>query len=76
MKKKTKLPRDTAQRAKAVFDLAIGEIEPDPPKDPRAQAAGRIGGTKGGKARARNLSPEQRTEAARKAAQARWSKQI
>lgn len=37
-------------------------------KDPAAVALGR----KGGKATARRLTPEQRTEAARKAARARW----
>jgi hypothetical protein len=35
---------------------------------------GRSGGLKGGKARAQKLSPEQRSEIARKAAEARWSK--
>jgi hypothetical protein len=74
MKKKTKLPTDAAQRARAVFDLAIGEVEPDPPKNPRIQAAGRAGGAKGGKARARNLSPKERSQAAKKAAKARWSR--
>jgi hypothetical protein len=38
----------------------------------RAQANGRIGGLNGGKARAEKLSPEQRSEIARKAARARW----
>ena len=47
MKKKRNLPQDTAQRTKAGFDLAIGEMESDPPKDPRAQAAGREGGANG-----------------------------
>jgi hypothetical protein len=36
---------------------------------------GRKGGLKGGKARARKLSPEKRSEIARKAAKARWAKQ-
>jgi hypothetical protein len=38
----------------------------------RAQVNGRNGGLKGGKARAEKLSPERRSEIARKAAQARW----
>jgi hypothetical protein len=41
-------------------------------KNPAAVALGRLGGLKGGKARARNLTPEQRAESARKAALARW----
>ena len=42
-------------------------------KNPNAVALGRLGGKKGGKARAAKLTPEQRSEIARKAAQARWS---
>ena len=41
-------------------------------KDPLAVELGRRGGLKGGKARAEKLSPEQRREIAKKAAQARW----
>lgn len=55
----------------------MGEIEsadPDEGKDPAAVALGRKGGLKGGKARAASMTPEQRSEAARKAAQARWAK--
>jgi hypothetical protein len=44
-------------------------------KNPHAVALGRLGGLKGGKARARKLTTEQRREIARKAAQARWQKQ-
>ena len=39
-----------------------------------AQELGRLGGLKGGKARAEKLTPEQRKEIARKAAKARWDK--
>jgi hypothetical protein len=45
-------------------------------KNPAAVALGRLGGLKGGKARANKLTPEQRSEIARKAAQARWQKTI
>ncbi len=41
-------------------------------KNPAAVALGRLGGLKGGKARARSLTPEERSEAARKAVNARW----
>jgi len=43
-------------------------------KDPAAVALGRKGGKKGGLARAAKLTPEQRSESARKAVQARWAK--
>jgi len=43
-------------------------------KDPAAVALGRKGGKKGGPARAAALTPEQRSESARKAVQARWAK--
>ena len=43
-------------------------------KNPAAVALGKLGGSKGGKARAKNMTPEQRSEAARKAAKARWAK--
>lgn len=42
-------------------------------KNPAAVALGRLGGKKGGKARAASLTPEQRSEIARKAAAARWA---
>lgn len=43
-------------------------------KNPAAVALGRLGGLKGGKARAERLSPERRKEIAIKAASARWGK--
>jgi hypothetical protein len=43
-------------------------------KNPAAVALGREGGKKGGPARAAKLTPQQRSESARKAVQARWSK--
>jgi hypothetical protein len=43
-------------------------------KNKAAQELGRLGGLKGGKARAEKLAPEQRSEIARKAARARWEK--
>jgi len=72
--KKTKMPRDPNQRAKATLDLFTGEREPEPErvKDPAAVELGRRGGLIGGKARAAKLSPEKRSEIARKAAHKRW----
>lgn len=73
-----KRPRDANQLAKLVVDLATGEAEEDAPddggKDPAAVALGRKGGLKGGKARAASMTAQQRAEAARRAALARWSK--
>lgn len=78
MATKPKRPRDTNQLAKSIVDIATGEAEdeaknpPDDGKDPAAVALGRKGGLKGGKARAAKMTKEARSEAARKAAQARW----
>ena len=41
-------------------------------KNPYAVALGKLGGLKGGKARAESLSPKRRSEIAKRAAQARW----
>lgn len=48
--------------------------ERPPEKNPAAVELGRLGGKKGGPARAKKLSPERRREIARKAARARWEK--
>ena len=78
MAKKPTRPRDTNQLAKSIVDLATGEVDPTPievkEKNPAAVALGRLGGLKGGKARADKLTPEKRTEIAKKAAQKRWKK--
>jgi len=46
----------------------------DKKKNPAAVALGRLGGLKGGKARAKKLTPEQRSAIAKKAAESRWNK--
>lgn len=46
---------------------------PDPGKNPAAVALGRLGGLKGGKARAASMSKAKRKAIARKAATARWA---
>jgi len=74
---KIKRPKDFNQRAKKIVDIATGEItdkKPDEGKNPAAVSLGRLGGLKGGKARAKKLSPERRKEIAKKAAKKRWSK--
>jgi hypothetical protein len=71
-----KRPRDPAQLAKFIVDIATGEVEDREPtpeeqgKDPGAVALGQ----KGGKSRSQRMSPERRAEIARKAAQSRWKR--
>jgi len=73
-----KRPRDVNAIARQIVDEATGEappLDPDDGKDPAAVALGRKGGLKGGKARAAKMSAKERSEAARKAAKARWHTQ-
>lgn len=79
-------PRDPNQRAFQIILEATGQApktEPstpklakpiDPSKNPHAVALGRLGGLKGGTARAASLSPRKRSQIAAKAAKARWGK--
>jgi len=71
-----KRPRDPNQLGRLIVAISTGEVEEGPPpeasKNPAAVALGRSGGLKGGPARAKKLSPRQRSMAARKAAKARW----
>jgi hypothetical protein len=57
-------------------ELQVAEtvVPPLITKNPHAVALGRLGGLKGGKARAEKLSLQQRRDIARKAAEARWRK--
>lgn len=63
-----KRPADPNRLAKQIIDEATSD------KNPAAVALGRLGGLKGGKARAKSLSPEKRAEIARAAAKKRWKK--
>lgn len=65
--------RDTNTLAFDIMQQATGE-KPMPPKNKAAVALGRLGGLKGGKARAEKLTPEQRAEIATLAAAARWKR--
>jgi hypothetical protein len=65
-------PRDPAQLAKLIVDIATGEVE-DRVEDGRDSAAASLG-SRGGKARAATMTPERRAEIARKAAAKRWHK--
>jgi hypothetical protein len=73
MAKRSKKPADLNRLAAAIVGEATDEAQEEAcEKDPAVVALGRRGGKKGGKARAKKLTPEQRSEAARKAARARW----
>jgi hypothetical protein len=67
-----KRPRDLNQAAKIVVDIASGEVE-DRLKKTTVKRASKAGQS-GGPARARALTPEQRSEIARVAAATRWKK--
>lgn len=73
--KPNKRPRDPIQLAKLIGDIATGEVDDlvsAKKKNPPSRK--RSGGLKGGKARAKKLTPDQRADIARIAANARWKK--
>jgi hypothetical protein len=75
--KKKKRPTDLNLLAASIVEDATNDqpAVDTSSKNPAAVALGRLGGLKGGKARAKKLTKEQRSEIARKAATARWAKQ-
>jgi hypothetical protein len=72
MAKHPKRPRDPAQLAKFIVDVATGAVNDAGFAGEKAPALGRAGGLKGGAARSASLSPERRREIAKKAASSRW----
>jgi hypothetical protein len=77
MSRNPKRPRDPAQLAKLIVDIATGEVEdrePQTEKDPVAVKRGRLGGLKGGKARAEKMTVTERKAAATNAVRSRWSR--
>ncbi len=78
MAKRSSKPRDLNVLAASIVGQATDENRPQaaeasaPPPDPAK--TGRVGGLKGGRTRANKLTPEQRSDSARRAAQARWQK--
>ncbi len=74
--KRTPRPRDPIQLAKFIGDIATGQVPDavDDGKDAAASELGRLGGIKGGKARAERMTAEERSQGAKKAAQERWRK--
>jgi hypothetical protein len=68
-----KRPRDLNQLAAKIIEVATeGEIPLESTKNPAAVALGRLGGQKGGRARANKLTAERRQEIAKRAAAKRW----
>lgn len=76
--KKPKRPRDPNQLAKLVVALSTGEAAESVPteskKNPAAVQLGRLGGLKGGPARAKALTSKERSKIAKLGAKKRWSK--
>jgi hypothetical protein len=71
----SKRPRDPAQLGKLIVDIATGEVEDAlSAQKKNLNVRGRAGGKRGGKVRAKKLTPAQRSEIARVAASARWKK--
>ena len=85
--KRLKRPRDPVQLAKLIGDIATGQLKDGtqesvpqnrlPPSSEEIRrvmsALGKIGGPRGGKARAEKLSKKRKVEIAKKAALARWT---
>lgn len=81
MPRRSSKEHDFATVARRVVEQAIGEHldgtpleNPDAGKNPAAVALGKLGGAKGGRARADKLSPAKRKQIAKKAAMKRWGK--
>jgi hypothetical protein len=79
-KRSSKKVVDLNRLAKSIVDQAVTDEQLqakaiEEGKNPAAVMLGRLGGLKGGKARAKSLSAEQRSEIAQKAAEARWHNQ-
>lgn len=75
MFKLTSKPKDENQIAASILSQITEATTEQPTKNPAAVSLGRLGGLKGGKARAKMLSSKRRKEIAVKAAKSRWSKQ-
>jgi hypothetical protein len=67
-------PTEESPGDEAVATVGPAPADQPPAKNPAAVQLGRLGGRKGGPARAKKLTKEQRSKIARKAAQTRWAK--
>lgn len=77
MPKRSSKSKDVNQLATSILEAATGEpatLTPKGTKNPAAVALGRLGGLKGGKARAESLTKAKRAQIAKRAAAARWKK--
>lgn len=69
-------PEDLNQVAFRIMSEAVGDVpKVEREKNAAAVELGRLGGLKGGKARAEKMTPEERSNVAKAAARARWAKQ-
>jgi len=76
MPKRSSKEENPPEIARHVLDAVVPDAEPKPEKNPAAVALGRLGGKKGGPARAANLSAARRKAIAKMAADKRWSKKV
>jgi hypothetical protein len=78
MHKRSSTPKDENQLAASIVAQTTGQglpvITPKREKNPAAVALGKLGGLKGGKARAAKLTAKQRKNIAKRAAASRWAK--
>lgn len=79
MPRRSSKDHDFVTVARGVVETAIGERldgtplpDPNEGKNPHVVALGKLGGQKGGTARAQKLSPKRRSQIARRAARKRW----
>lgn len=72
MAKQSKKPADLNRLAAAIVGDATDQTQKE--SESQQAQAGRLGGVKGGKARAEQLSPERRSQIAKKAAESRWGR--
>lgn len=74
MPKRSSKQKDPSEIARHVLDAVVPDAEPKPEKNPATVALGRLGGLKGGKARAAKLTAKQRKQIAELGAAKRWGK--
>jgi len=74
MPKRSSIKKDLNESAFSIVQQVTQQAKAEPEKNPAAVALGRLGGLKGGKARAKKLSPEDRVRIAQGAARKRWAK--
>jgi hypothetical protein len=69
-----KRPADVIANAVLVMKIATGQVQDDIPDAPKKVMTASEMGKRGGQARAENLSKQKRTQIAKRAAKARWTK--